>query len=103
MSLVFTDGSEQERDSSAGAIAVCGMLEIIKHTEEKQNYLNACHADTTEGDMSSCFATALCDKPYFVLSSCNLCGNPFIIVYTSYTYCIYYIITLGVALIHLKR
>jgi unsaturated chondroitin disaccharide hydrolase len=29
--LIFTDGDEQERDSSASAIAVCGMLEMVKH------------------------------------------------------------------------
>ncbi|MGM0876533.1 MAG: glycoside hydrolase family 88 protein [Bacillota bacterium] len=29
--LIFTDGDEQERDSSGAAIAVCGMLEILKH------------------------------------------------------------------------
>jgi unsaturated chondroitin disaccharide hydrolase len=29
--LVFTEGSEQEKDSSASAIAACGMLELVKH------------------------------------------------------------------------
>ncbi|WP_426452470.1 glycoside hydrolase family 88 protein [Paenibacillus sp. S-38] len=29
--LVFTEGTEQEKDSSASAIAVCGMLELTKH------------------------------------------------------------------------
>ncbi|AFH61129.1 glycoside hydrolase family 88 protein [Paenibacillus caseinilyticus] len=29
--LVFTEGTEQERDSSASAIAVCAMLELTKH------------------------------------------------------------------------
>lgn len=29
--LIFTTGEEQERDSSAAAIAVCGLLELSKH------------------------------------------------------------------------
>ena len=29
--LIFTDGDDQSRDSSAGAIAVCGMLEMNKY------------------------------------------------------------------------
>ncbi len=29
--LVFNDGSEEERDSSSAAIAVCGLLELAKH------------------------------------------------------------------------
>ncbi|KPG70598.1 glycoside hydrolase family 88 protein [Enterococcus sp. RIT-PI-f] len=29
--LVFNDGSEEERDSSSAAIAVCGLLELTKH------------------------------------------------------------------------
>jgi unsaturated chondroitin disaccharide hydrolase len=29
--LVFNDGSQEERDSSAAAIAVCGLLELAKH------------------------------------------------------------------------
>jgi unsaturated chondroitin disaccharide hydrolase len=29
--LLFTEGNEQERDSSGAAIAVCGMLELAKH------------------------------------------------------------------------
>lgn len=35
----FTDGSEEPRDSSAAAIAACGMLEMAKYfPEEKANY-----------------------------------------------------------------
>jgi len=29
--LVFNDGSQEERDSSAASIAVCGLLELAKH------------------------------------------------------------------------
>lgn len=29
--LIFTEGAEQERDSSGAAIAVCGLLELVKH------------------------------------------------------------------------
>lgn len=29
--LVFTEGDDQERDSSAAAIAACGMIELAKH------------------------------------------------------------------------
>ncbi len=37
--LIFTDGSDEPRDSSAGAIAVCGMLEMCKYLEgEEQVY-----------------------------------------------------------------
>lgn len=42
--LIFTDG-EEERDSSASAIAICGLLEMAKHLPltdpEKQIYENA--------------------------------------------------------------
>lgn len=43
--LCFTDG-EEERDSSAAAIAVCGILEMVKHmqdTLEKEKYTNEAH------------------------------------------------------------
>lgn len=30
--MIFTDGSDEERDSSAGAIAVCGLIELAKAT-----------------------------------------------------------------------
>lgn len=33
----FTDGSDEPRDSSAGAIAVCGMLELAKYTTEEES------------------------------------------------------------------
>lgn len=37
--LDFTDGSGEEKDSSASAIAVCGLLELIKYLpEEEQAY-----------------------------------------------------------------
>lgn len=44
--LVFNDGSGEERDSSAAAIAVCGMLEIIKNTNDEFTgyYKNAVYA-----------------------------------------------------------
>ncbi|SDL80394.1 glycoside hydrolase family 88 protein [Tessaracoccus oleiagri] len=41
--LIFTDGSGQERDSSAGAIAVCGLLEIAAATGEER-YREAAHS-----------------------------------------------------------
>jgi len=45
--LIFTDGAEQSRDSSAAAIAVCGMLEMGKYLPElhpeKTTYQMACH------------------------------------------------------------
>ncbi|HDR7794296.1 TPA: glycoside hydrolase family 88 protein [Bacillus luti] len=44
--LIFTDGSGEVKDSSSSAIAVCGLLELIKHLpneEEKQYYSNAAH------------------------------------------------------------
>lgn len=31
--MVFSDGSDEPRDSSAGAIAVCGILEMLSHSE----------------------------------------------------------------------
>lgn len=40
--FVFTDGSDEPRDSSASAIAVCGMLEMAKYLpQEKAEYYTA--------------------------------------------------------------
>jgi unsaturated chondroitin disaccharide hydrolase len=42
--LDFTDGSDEPKDSSSSAIAVCGLLELVKHLtdgEEKKYYSNA--------------------------------------------------------------
>jgi unsaturated chondroitin disaccharide hydrolase len=45
--LIFGDGSGHSRDSSSGAIAVCGMLEMGKYLPElhpeKETYKYACH------------------------------------------------------------
>lgn len=38
--LSFTEGNEQERDSSAAAIAVCGMLELLKSLPLTDEYKN---------------------------------------------------------------
>ena len=44
--LSFTDGDPEERDSSSAAIALCAMLEGIKHMDEcdplRKIYVNAC-------------------------------------------------------------
>lgn len=36
--LIFTDGDDQSRDSSAGAIAVCGIDEMLKFIPESNEY-----------------------------------------------------------------
>lgn len=44
--LIFTDGDDQSRDSSAAAIAVCGMLEMNRYLEDdhdKRIYRGACN------------------------------------------------------------
>ncbi|MEG2346718.1 MAG: glycoside hydrolase family 88 protein [Cetobacterium sp.] len=45
--LVFTDGSGQPRDTSAAAIAVCGILEMDQYLDandpDREIYLNAAH------------------------------------------------------------
>ncbi len=45
--LVFKDGTEEPRDTSSNAIAMCGMLEGIKHMDKddplRQIYINACN------------------------------------------------------------
>lgn len=44
--LIFTSGTEQERDTSAASTAVCGMLEIMKHKQDQYTsyYQNAVSA-----------------------------------------------------------
>lgn len=46
--LIFNDGDDQARDSSAGSIAVCGMAEMLKHIPEsnvnKPVYRQAMHS-----------------------------------------------------------
>lgn len=46
--LVFTEGTEQERDSSASAVAACALLELVKHTDSddpyRQIYRNAAYS-----------------------------------------------------------
>lgn len=34
--FIFTDGSDEPKDSSAAAIAVCGMLEMVKYLDEEK-------------------------------------------------------------------
>jgi len=44
--LIFDDSSHQEKDSSAAAIAICGLLEIIKHippSDLRNHYLEVAH------------------------------------------------------------
>ena len=45
--LSFNDGDDEPRDSSSNAIAMCGMLEAIKHMDEsdplRKLYINACN------------------------------------------------------------
>lgn len=43
--MVFSDGSGEPRDSSAGAITVCGILEMLNHPElpEREAYADTAH------------------------------------------------------------
>ncbi len=45
--LIFSDGDDEPRDSSANAVCLCGMLELIKHIDEtdpdREIYVNAIH------------------------------------------------------------
>lgn len=36
--MVFSDGDDEERDSSSGAIAVCGLHELIRHLPDTPKY-----------------------------------------------------------------
>ncbi|MGO1384772.1 MAG: glycoside hydrolase family 88 protein [Arachnia sp.] len=57
--MIFTDGSDQPRDSSAGAIAACGLMELAKITgnatyqeaaDKILDSLEASYATTAEGE-----------------------------------------------------
>ena len=50
--LIFGNESDEPRDSSSAAIAVCGLLELVKHlpeSEKRQHYLNT--AETILGSL----------------------------------------------------
>lgn len=54
----FTDGSDEPRDSSAAAIAVCGMLEMSKYLpEEKAQYYTRRAEELMEALISECAVT----------------------------------------------
>ena len=47
LGLIFGDGSGQSRDSSAAAVAVCGMQEMcnnLPETDEDKEVYNVCDA-----------------------------------------------------------
>ncbi|MGL6153505.1 glycoside hydrolase family 88 protein [Cetobacterium sp. SF1] len=88
--LVFSDGSNQERDTSAAAIAVCGILEMDQYLEDsdpdKAIYMNAAHAimksliekyTTKDLDHSNGLLTqAVYSKPHNSgINECNIWGD----------------------------
>lgn len=88
--LVFTDGSEQPRDTSAVAIVVCGILEMNQYLNEndpdKEIYLNAAHKmmkslmkdySTKDLDYSNGLLTdAVYSIPHGVgVKECNIWGD----------------------------
>lgn len=86
--LIFGDGSGQERDSSAAAIAICGMLELVKHINNedyKEIYTNACAAITrslTEKyttvntpESNGILLHAVYAKPNGGVDECNIWGD----------------------------
>ncbi|GAA3465372.1 glycoside hydrolase family 88 protein [Saccharothrix longispora] len=57
--LVFTDGSGQERDSSAAAIAVCGLYELAEQIDDFDTALRyRAEADAILASLTSAYSTA---------------------------------------------
>ncbi len=60
--LIFTDGSHQERDSSAAAIAVCGLFELVKHIPDGDRCKR--YQSAAENMLASLMANyTACDQP----------------------------------------
>ncbi|MGO4546794.1 glycoside hydrolase family 88 protein [Paenibacillus sp. 2TAB23] len=90
--LIFTEGTEQEKDSSAAAIAVCGLLELVKHLPkgdpDRQRYEQAALTMlsslsknyTTKGDSASngILQHAVYNKPRGMgVDECTIWGDYF--------------------------
>ncbi|MFC6091989.1 glycoside hydrolase family 88 protein [Saccharothrix lopnurensis] len=56
--LVFTDGSGQERDSSAAAIAVCGLYELADHVDERAAARYRAEGDAILTSLATSYSTA---------------------------------------------
>lgn len=89
---VFTQGSDEPRDSSAGAISVCGMLEMSKHipddVEDKNIFTNASAQmmdaliDKCTGEKEYEYDGLICHvthaKPFgFAIDECAVYGDYF--------------------------
>ncbi|MDD6483078.1 MAG: glycoside hydrolase family 88 protein [Clostridiales bacterium] len=83
--LIFTDGSGEERDTSAAAVAVCGILEMEKHRPRGDFKAAAdkmlcalCEAYTTEGmDSNGILKEGMYSKKHGHKSECNTWGDYF--------------------------
>jgi unsaturated chondroitin disaccharide hydrolase len=88
--LIFTEGTEQERDSSSPAIAACGMLELAKHLPlidpSKRLYENAAlhlvkaladnYTADSAPDSNGVLIHAVYNKPRGMgIDECNIWGD----------------------------
>lgn len=84
--MIFTDGSQEERDTSAAAVAVCGILEMNKYFPNKR-YMNIAEKTikslsnkyniSTKKGTNAILSDAMYAKPMGSKSEANIFGDYF--------------------------